>query len=258
MHMHMQQAAGPSAAASPAPNPATTLIVSNRQRGNPILKCIRNVAWTFGETPADYQLSESACALFLSLRYHQLHPNYLARRLGELLHHFTLRVLLLLVDASDPEKPILEITQQVMRTDFTLVLAWSPAEAARYLETFKAYARKPADLIQERNDGAFASQLQETLGTIRPLNKTDVATLHATFGSLSAIMGASREELSQCPGLGGRKVQRLLETFDEPFVPRGAALPPAQQQPAAAAPAAAAAADGSASAPVDVDDDAGI
>lgn len=261
----MQQQAAGSAAPAAAPNPATTLIVSNRQRGNPILKLIRNVSWAFGETPADYQLNETACALFLSLRYHQLHPNYLARRLGELLHHFTLRIVLLLVDASDPEKPILEITQQVMRTDFTLVLAWSPAEAARYLETFKAYARKPADLIQERNDGAFASQLQETLGTIRPLNKTDVATLHTTFGSLSAMMGASREQLSQCPGLGGRKVQRLLDTFDEPFVPRGAALPPAQRQrqpqpqPVAAAPAAAAgAADGSASAPVDVDDDTGV
>lgn len=168
--------------------------------------------------------------------------------------------MLLLVDASDPEKPILEVTQQVMRTDFTLVLAWSTAEAARYLETFKAYARKPADLIQERNDGAFASQLQETLGAIRPLNKTDVATLHATFGSLSAMMGASREQLSQCAGLGGRKVQRLLDTFDEPFVPRGAALPPAQQ-PAVAAPAPAAGqggADGSASAPVVLEGDAGV
>ena len=49
------------------------------------------------------------------------------------------------------------------------------------------------------------------------------ATLHATFGSLSSIMTASREQLSHCPGLGERKVARLLEAFDEPFIPRGAA-----------------------------------
>ena len=85
----MQQQAAGSAAPAAAPNPATTLIVSNRQRGNPILKLIRNVSWAFGETPADYQLNETACALFLSLRYHQLHPNYLARRLGELKHRRT-------------------------------------------------------------------------------------------------------------------------------------------------------------------------
>jgi DNA excision repair protein ERCC-1 len=77
----------------PAPaNPATTLVVNPRQKGNPILKFVRNVTWAYGETPADYMMSESAGGLFLSLRYHQLHPNYLARRLGELLHHFTLRV----------------------------------------------------------------------------------------------------------------------------------------------------------------------
>ena len=34
-------------------------------------------------------------------------------------------------------------------------------EAARYLETFKAYARKPADLIQGQNDRAFMTQLTE-------------------------------------------------------------------------------------------------
>lgn len=94
-------AAAPGAASSsaaltpavPAPaNPATTLVVNPRQKGNPILKFVRNVTWAYGETPADYMMSESAGGLFLSLRYHQLHPNYLARRLGELLHHFTLRV----------------------------------------------------------------------------------------------------------------------------------------------------------------------
>ena len=39
-----------------------------------------------------------------------------------------------------------------------IVLAWSFAEAGRYLETLKAYARKPADLIKERTDGSFVSQ----------------------------------------------------------------------------------------------------
>ena len=31
----------------------------------------------------------------------------------------------------------------------TLVLAWSLEEAGRYLETYKAYEQKPADLLME-------------------------------------------------------------------------------------------------------------
>ena len=127
--------------------------------------------------------------------------------------------MLLLVDSADAEKPVLDITRIACSNDCTAILAWSAQEAARYLETFKAYANKPADLIKERHDGAFLSQLGECLTTVRPLNKTDVATLNATFGSLADMMQASPEELALCPGLGERKVARLREAFLEPFVP---------------------------------------
>ena len=49
------------------------------------------------------------------------------------------------------------------------------------------------------------------------------ATLHATFGSLSSTVG-SREQLSHCPGLGERKVARLLEALTSRS--SRAALPP--------------------------------
>ena len=164
-----------------------------------MLRAIRNVPWQYGESSADYVLSESTGALFLSLRYHLLHPKYLSRRLLELSHSFSLRLVLLLVDSDDAEAPVLEITHTAMLHDASTLLAWSVPEAARYLETLRAYARKPADLIKERHDGAFVSQLAECLTHVRPLNKTDVATLHATFGSLAKMMSASPEQLAACP-----------------------------------------------------------
>jgi DNA excision repair protein ERCC-1 len=220
------------------------MIVSARQRGNPVLEAVRNVGWAFGETVADYVLSESAAALFLSLRYHLLHPAYLMRRMREMAHHFTLRLVLLLVDSDEAEKPLVELTRQTLSQDFTLVCAWSVAEAARYLETFKAYARKPADLIKERSDGAFSTQLADVLTTVRPLNKTDASTLHGRFGSLHRLLRASHEELALCPGLGERKVRRLREAAHEPFVPsRARAVVGAAAAAAAAAPAVAPAAE---------------
>ena len=99
---------------------------------------------------------------------------------------------------------------------------------------------KPADLIKERSDGAFVSQLAESLTLVRPLNKNDVATLHANFGSLASIMHASHEQLAACPGLGERKVRRLCDAFAEPFVPRSARGQPQQDVAQAAAGATAA------------------
>jgi DNA excision repair protein ERCC-1 len=215
--------AGPSATAGGNPN---AIVVSRRQQGNPVLRYIRNVPWQFGETSADYLLSETTCCLFLSLRYHLLHPDYLARRLRELSAGYTLRLVLLLVDSDDAERPVLEVTRSALVHDCTALLAWSVQEAARYLGTLRAYARKPADLIKERTDGGFLSQLGECLTSVRPLNKTDVSTLHATFGSLASMMRASQHELALCPGLGERKVQRLRETFTAPFVQRALRAPP--------------------------------
>ena len=150
------------------------------------------------------------------------------------------RVVLCLVDLDPPDQESLkQITRAAFQSGMQLLLAWTEAEAARYLETFRAYARKPADMIKERSDGAFTSLLAECLTIVRPLNKTDVATLHSTFGSLHAMMHASAEELALCPGLGERKVSRLRDAFLEPFVPRRAraSMQPAEPSEAADAPA---------------------
>jgi DNA excision repair protein ERCC-1 len=104
--------AGPSTSGS-APQPAAAanpnaLIVSSRQRGNPVLKEVKAVPWIYGATTADFLIPDAACALFLSLRYHLLHPNYLLGRLRELRENAPLRLVLLLVDSEAPEKPILQ------------------------------------------------------------------------------------------------------------------------------------------------------
>lgn len=38
----------------------------------------------------------------------------------------------------------------------------SPEEAARYLETYKAYENKPPDLIMERVDSDFSSRVSQS------------------------------------------------------------------------------------------------
>ena len=37
----------------------------NIQRGNPVLKHIRNIPWEFGDVIPDYVLGQASCALFL-------------------------------------------------------------------------------------------------------------------------------------------------------------------------------------------------
>ncbi|XP_039601893.1 DNA excision repair protein ERCC-1 [Polypterus senegalus] len=209
----------PSAVCAPKPpGSGNSIIVSLRQRGNPILKFVRNVPWEFGDIIPDYVLGQTTCALFLSLRYHNLNPNYIHDRLKQLGKAFTLRVLLVQVDVKDPHHCLKELARICLLADCTLILAWSPEEAGRYLETYKSYEKKPADLLMERVEQDFLSKVTDCLTTVKSVNKTDTVTLLSTFSSLKRIMTASKEELTLCPGLGPQKARRLHDVFNQPFL----------------------------------------
>ena len=73
------------------------LLVSTRQRGNPLLSSIRQVAWEYADIRPDYIMTPTSAAVFISIRYHLLHPQYVFKRMRELRSEFELRVLLIQV-----------------------------------------------------------------------------------------------------------------------------------------------------------------
>lgn len=74
------------------------ILVNPKQRGNPLLKSITNAVWEFEDIVPDYVVGRTACILFLSLKYHNLNPDYIHNRLKSLGKMFELRVLLVQVD----------------------------------------------------------------------------------------------------------------------------------------------------------------
>jgi len=194
-----------------------SIVVSSRQRGNPILKSIRLVPWEFSDTIVpDYLIGEKASALYLSLRYHTLNPNYIHERLKT----FTgseLRVLLVQVDISEPHHALKQLMRISILADLTLMLAWSQEEAGKILETYKAFENKPPDMIMEKANPDPHSKLVDALTSVKSVNKTDAATLISVFGSLEDIVNASIEDLTLCQGFGPHKAQRLHKVLHQTF-----------------------------------------
>ena len=193
------------------------LYVSTKQKGNGVLKYIRNVPFAYSKMVPDYIMSATTCALFLSIKYHQLYPHYIHRRLAELRTDFKCRVLLVLVDVEDNANAILYLNKIAVIQNMTLILAWTEQEAARYLETYKALNGKDASSIQKRESNNYMDQVADFLTGAKPVNKTDSTNLLSHFSSVQAIMAASKDELALCPGLGQVKVQKLHDAFNKPF-----------------------------------------
>lgn len=140
----------PSTTKSSASNPRC-ILVHPKQRGNPILKSIQNVPLEFrDDIIPDYVVGRTTCVLYLSLKYHNLNPDYICQRLKELGKQYELRVLLVQVDTPEPHNALKSLTRISLLADLTLMLAWNAEEAGKMLETYKLFEKRAPDLIMER------------------------------------------------------------------------------------------------------------
>ncbi|KAL4708294.1 hypothetical protein ACJJTC_007700 [Scirpophaga incertulas] len=195
--------------------------LNHSRRGNPLLKFITNIPWEYDDIIPDYEVGRTIGILFLSLRYYNMNPDYINTRLKELGKKYELRVLLVQIDLKDPHLPLKNITRICLLTDLTLMLAWSPEEAAKIVENYKIFENKPPDTIMERVENDPHQKIINALTSIKPVNKTDAMTLITTFGTLENIIKASEKRLADCPGFGATKAKKLYKALHEPFLKRG-------------------------------------
>jgi len=201
----------------------SSILVSPRQKGNPSLNYIKSLPWEYGDIPADYVLGATTCALFLSLKYHRLHPEYIYSRIRALGHKYNLRVLLTMVDIQNHEESLKELSKTSLINNLTLILCWSAQEAGRYLELYKSYEHASPTSIRAHQATSYSEKLVEFITVPRSINKTDALSLVSAFGSVRAAVNARPEEIGEITGWGEKKVQRWCGTVRENFRVRKAA-----------------------------------
>ncbi|XP_053658938.1 DNA excision repair protein ERCC-1 [Anopheles marshallii] len=198
-------------------NKGHCILVNPKQRGNPLLKAIQLIPWEYDDIVPDYVVGASACILFLSLRYHNLNPDYIHARLKQLGKMYELRVLLVQIDISEPQNALKHLTRICLLADLTLMLAWNADEAGRIVEKYKLFENRPPDWIMERAEKYPHEKLVRALTNIKPVNQTDAMILLQNYGTLGKLINTTEEKLSMCSGLGPRKVKKLHKTFSENF-----------------------------------------
>jgi DNA excision repair protein ERCC-1 len=195
----------------------SAILVSTRQKGNPILNHIKLLAWEYADIPADYVVGATACALFLSLKYHRLHPEYIYSRIKALGGKYMLRIILVMVDIENHEDSLKELSKTSIINNYTLMLCWSAPEAAHYLELYKSSENAQPTAIRTQQAQSYKESLVEFVTTPRSINKSDAASLISTFGSLQNAINAQPEQISAVPGWGEKKVRQWTNAVREDF-----------------------------------------
>lgn len=161
-----------------------------------------------------------------SLKYHRLHPEYIYTRIRNLQGKFALRILLTMVDIPNHEDTLRELAKTSLVNNVTVILCWSAAEAARYLELYKSYEHQTKGgfaAIRGQQATGYAERLVEFVTVPRAVNKADAVALVGTFGSLREAVNADAERIGQVGGWGEKKVKAWRRAVEEPFRVRKAA-----------------------------------
>jgi DNA excision repair protein ERCC-1 len=215
---------------------SNALLVNPNQQGNPVLKYVRNVHWQFASDASgtslsspmapDYLLGSSTVAIFISLRYHLLKPDYIHTRLkncktwirsGGSDLRVKSRLVVVQVDTEDSQVPLAQITKAAIHNDFTLFCGFTAAECGRYLETFKSYENKPAESIQKDLGADYTGRATSLLTSVRGVNKTDVKTLLSDGKCLADVLQAELKDLQSVAGIGPTKARRMHDAFHGSF-----------------------------------------
>ena len=125
-----------------------TVLVNTTQKENPLLDYLKNTSWRFvsstsnsrpgtSKKPAYDYLIRNRSVLFLTLSYHKLYADYISRRMLQLRQNND-NILIFVIDgkekAGGTEEAVNEITRLCMFNGFTLLVAFSFEQAAKYIE----------------------------------------------------------------------------------------------------------------------------
>lgn len=216
------------------------ILVAPSQERNPLLSLskMQVTSWSFDKSIlSDYYINPKFQILFLSLRYHKLHPEYIWNRWKKLNQGSStvhtrgddvLRVLLVFVDIDSHQELLRKLLDFCIKHDLSLVLAWSYEEAGNYIALCKQLDNAPTKarkIIEGTKGTDYNSSVVEAFTGIKLVNKTDVSNLLANCKSVKEIILQSCQNdnddgigLSSIPGLGTRKLANLKNVFLEPFI----------------------------------------
>jgi DNA excision repair protein ERCC-1 len=191
--------------------------ISKLQKGNPVIPVLESGAEVefIESSVADYTIGKDIAVLFLTLKFHRQHPDYLSGRLREFRGSFPVRILLFLINDENPDRIISRLTSICCANNMNMVLAFDYEEASRWLLTIYHTQDSAIDELKATNETPLEIAT-DALNAIGP-SKREADALLGSFPTLADILLAPREVLEKSSSLRDKKINSFLAVVNEPF-----------------------------------------
>jgi DNA excision repair protein ERCC-1 len=193
------------------------LTISHRQKLNPLIPLLSSIETQWSDAAiADYEIGRNVAVLFLALKYHRQHPDYLGSRIEAFRGSFPVRILLLLVNDENPDLVISRLTSLVTSNGMNLILAFDYEEASRWLICLFNTQESPIEDLKAVNETSFeiATDALNTLGASR---KEAERLLHG-YATLADVLNASKESLLSLGTFRSSKIDGFICAVESGFV----------------------------------------
>ena len=211
-------------------NEVHPIVVSTCQRGNPLLKVLRQPLEASDTTIWDYEIrGKDVYILFVTIRYFGTKQEYLAGRMKRkgIAENRGLKILLCFYDAeltreesNVNEESLQAINATAFHYGFTTLFAWSFEEAARHMEVLRRRYQRFESLkgrsISTKH-GNSVNSTESILSTLRSVNRPNAAKLLSRFSTVKDLCVASQSSLTAIPGIGQVKAQEMAAVFQAPL-----------------------------------------
>ncbi|KAF7683292.1 DNA excision repair protein ERCC-1 [Astathelohania contejeani] len=189
------------------------LKVSDLQTGNGVLEYLKYIPWVYSkDLSCDYEIHDTIGVLFLSIQFHCTKPEYIHKRFKKIKLKYNLRILLVLVDAKNPETCIEELFSIATKNNFTMLLAYSNEEAGKYIHSLVVGRRNT------RKKKEIQNEKQDFLKAFPHISTTDSEHLSQAFENIISLIDCDIKYLKNIPGIGKKKAELIKKIFEEDFI----------------------------------------
>ncbi|KAH0788472.1 DNA excision repair protein ERCC-1 [Histomonas meleagridis] len=192
------------------------ITISKTQEGNPLIKILAPAQMVWNENSVcDYSIGYKIGILFLSLKYHRTHPEYLGKKIANFRGGYATRILLLVVDIQNPDHVISKLTSLSIANNLNVVLAFDFEEAGRWILTMYNTQESQVDELKASNETTYDIAI-DALNAVG-ISRKDAASMIESYGTVSDCLLQNRNRLAKANILSDSKMEQFLAVLDEPF-----------------------------------------